>query len=96
MDPRIEIELTAEDIFRPNLAATIDDTRTWVDPRGYRLSDRLWRTAASDRAQIDAILQAGVHKGQSPLQTSRQLESMLNPYYQPRRDPDTFRILPKS
>lgn len=89
-------DLRPEDIFRPNAFAEIDSTRSWVDPQGYRLSDRLWRSKAADRAQIDQVLREGLAKGASPLQTARALEGMLNPYYQPRRDPKTFRVLPKS
>lgn len=89
-------DLKPEDIFRPNGFAEIDSTRSWVDPNGYRLSDRLWRSRATDRRQIDQVLREGLAKGASPLETARALERHLNPYYQPRRDPNTFRVLPKS
>lgn len=89
-------ELKPEDIFKPHEMARIDSTRTWVDPAGYRLDDRLWRSRAKDRAQIDDVLREGLAKGASPLQTAKALEGMLNPYYQPRRDPKTFRVLPKA
>ena len=88
------LDLGPEDIFRPNAAAIIDDTRTWVDPNGYRLSDRLWRAKAADRKAIDNHLRQALAAGKSPLATARGLDQYLNPYYQLRRDPETFRVLP--
>lgn len=88
--------ITPDDIFRPNLAAEIDDTRTWVDPNGYRLSQRLWKAGSLDRAQIESTLRAGLAAGASPLQVARAVEGLLNPSYQLRRDPETFRPLPLS
>lgn len=91
-----QVELKPEEIFRPNTMAFVDPDRRWVDPDGYRLSDRLWSSKASDRKQIETVLRAGIARGASPLETARAVESLLNPAYQPRRDPDTFRILPQS
>lgn len=91
------IRLKPEDIFRPDLGDyAVDSARTWVDPKGYRLSDRLWRASQADRKAIDNLLRNGMARGLSPLQTARELEGYLNPRYQPRRDPETFRILPQS
>jgi hypothetical protein len=59
--------------------AIIDDTRIWVDPRGYRLSDRLWQGAAYDRRAIDAVLRRGVQGGTPVLEVAKQLEEFLTP-----------------
>lgn len=92
------IELKPEDIFRDEWAAryAVDSARTWVDPAGYRLSDRLWRAGQSDRQSLDAVLEKGIQSGKSPLQVARDAEAYLHPHLEPRRDPKTFRVLPAS
>jgi hypothetical protein len=88
--------LNPEDIFKPHPTAAIDDTRTWVDPNGYRLSDRLWRASDRDRMSLNAELQWGLSQGKSPLVVAKRLEGYLHPHLEPRRDPKTFGVLPKS
>ena len=90
------IDLKPEDVFRPNWDANISSTRTWVDPNGYRLSDRLWRAGILDRKAIDNTLSMGLARGWSPLETAKQVERYLHPELAPRRDPETFRIKPES
>jgi hypothetical protein len=60
-------------------AEAFDDTRSWVDPRGYRLSDRLWRARQADRDAIDAILRGAVASGDDPLKAAKRLEDYLTP-----------------
>lgn len=76
----------ARDIFRPNDAATIDDTRSWVDPLGHRLSDRVWIARQEVRRQIDKTLTTAIATGESPLLTARKLEQYLSPSWAPQRN----------
>lgn len=41
-----------------------DPPHVWVDPQGYRLSDRLWRTDQVTRDKIDAMLNAELKDGE--------------------------------
>lgn len=65
--------------YRENLVNNFDDTRTWVDPNGYRLSDRIWSARAADRAMIDSTLALGIAKGLPAKEVAGQLTSYLNP-----------------
>jgi hypothetical protein len=60
-------------------ADAFDDTRTWVDPNGRRLSDRLWLARQADRDAIDAILRGAVASGDDPLKAAKRLEDYLTP-----------------
>jgi ADP-ribosyltransferase exoenzyme len=60
-------------------ADLVDTTRSWVDPNGYRLSDRLWLAKQADRDQIDGILKNSVVKGLDPIQTAKTLTGFLTP-----------------
>ena len=60
-------------------ADALDDTRSWVDPRGFTLSDRIWSARASDRAAIEGILREGIAAGEDPLLVARRLEVYLTP-----------------
>lgn len=67
-------------IFTPLGAGTIvDDTRTWVDPNGYRLSGRIWNARAIDSKAIDSVLLQGIASGKSALATAKDLERFLTP-----------------
>ncbi len=65
--------------FRPNPLARYDPPHTWVDPNGYRLSDRVWRTAGDTRRRLDAFLDERIRAGDGALRMSRQLEQFLLP-----------------
>jgi hypothetical protein len=75
-------EATAE---RERRANAFDDTRSWVDPNGYRLSDRVWRQRAEIRSQIDAVLREAIRTGEDALLTAKKLEQYLDPKYAPVR-----------
>jgi len=66
-------------LFRPNPLAQYDAPHTWVDPRGYRLSDRLWDVETRTRRQIDMLLLDGIRSGRSALSMARELEQYLRP-----------------
>jgi hypothetical protein len=63
-----------------------DDSRTWLDPNGYRLSDRLWRSRVAVRQQIDAVLRKAMATGQDALEVAEILEQFLSPDYSPVRN----------
>jgi len=51
----------------------------WVDGKGYRLSDRIWRADMDTRAKIDELLVRGLREGKGALDISRALEAYLVP-----------------
>ena len=62
-----------------NPFAEYNPAHTWVDPDGYRLSDRIWRSGERTRAKIDRIVAAAVREGMGSLRTAELLESSLRP-----------------
>lgn len=64
---------------REAIAASLDDTRSWVDPNGYRLSDRLWNARQADRDAIDNLLRESIARADDPIQTAKKLEAYLTP-----------------
>jgi hypothetical protein len=76
---RVSTILVSEQIFRPNPLAKYEPAHTWVDPNGYRLSDRIWNTAGNTRTRLDAFLEDRIRNGQGALQMSRELETFLVP-----------------
>jgi hypothetical protein len=72
-------------VFTPNSLAAYDPPHLWVDPNGYQLSDRIWRTAGVTRRKVDAFLEDGIAQGRGALSLSRDLERFLLPNRQLRR-----------
>lgn len=68
-----------EAVFRPNPLANYEAPHNWVDPNGYRLSDRIWNTAATERARLDAYLDDAIKRGTGALAMARELEQFLDP-----------------
>ena len=68
-------------------AKAFDDTRTWVDPKGHRLSDRVWQSGQSTRTQIDDVLRNAVKTREDALVTAKKLEQFLSPEYSLTRGP---------
>lgn len=64
-------------------AKVFDPQRQWVDPRGYRLSTRLWRNGERYRAGIERTLLEGIRRGESHQDLAKRLERYLNPEYAP-------------
>jgi hypothetical protein len=60
-------------------ASTFDPNRRWVDPKGYRLSDRVWKGGREVRREIDRVLRDGIRKGESAVDLAARLERYLNP-----------------
>ncbi len=57
----------------------VDSSRTWVDPNGYTLSDRLWQNGQETRDAIDALLQYHIGQGADAVTTGKALENFLTP-----------------
>jgi hypothetical protein len=72
-------EMGPADMFRANPLAQYDPAHLWVDPRGWRLSDRIWQADQSTRAAIDKMLAYEIRKGTGALKLSRMLEQFLVP-----------------
>ncbi len=66
-------------LFRPNPLAEYEPAHTWVDPRGYRLSDRIWRTSVETRMKLDLLLADGVQQGMSAVRLAKLAEQFLIP-----------------
>lgn len=62
-----------------------DNTRSWIDPNGYRLSDRVWRQRLAIRHQIDQILRQAIADGTDALVVADALEAYLLPGLKPVR-----------
>jgi hypothetical protein len=76
-----EIDEIAERLrlFRPNPLAEYDPTHVWVDPNGYRLSDRIWRTDEETRRKLDAMLRDQIAQGTGSERLARLVEQFLIP-----------------
>ena len=75
---------------RRHASEILDGTRSWVDPRGYRLSDRLWNTRESARRAIDDRIREALLRGEDALDVADQLERWLHPGLQPTRNASGF------
>lgn len=67
---------------RPNTTnplAAYDAPHTWVDPNGYRLSDRIWQSSIEVRSRMDALIADGIREGRSAVEIAKDLEPFLLP-----------------
>lgn len=64
-------------------ARLFDPQRRWVDKRGYRLSDRIWRQGQSYRNAIDRTIQRGIERGWSADRLAKELRQYVDPAYAP-------------
>ena len=78
-------QLPVQEVFRPNPLAEYEPAHTWVDPNGYRLSDRIWRVSTRTRDKIDAILTEGIREGKGSLEIAKSVERFLLPSRAPLR-----------
>lgn len=58
------------------LRASYDPFHQFVDPNGYRLSDRIWRTSIDVRSRVDGLLDYHISRGTSAVD----LADLLEPY----------------
>lgn len=54
-----------------------DPFYAWVDPNGYRLSDRIWRTSIDVRSRVDRLLEYHIARGTSAVELADLLEPFL-------------------
>ena len=52
-------------LFRPNPLAQYESPHNWVDPNGYRLSDRVWRNDEETRRRLDQLMAKMMSEGRS-------------------------------
>ncbi len=66
-------------LFEPNPLAQYEAPHTWVDPRGYQLSDRIWRTDQETRRKLNDLMQDLIASGTSARDIARLVEQFLIP-----------------
>lgn len=71
------LKTRGERVFQ--LVATYDQPHFWVDPRGYRLSDRIYRAGLRTRQKLDSVVADGIRTGRSARAISKDVEAMLLP-----------------
>jgi hypothetical protein len=64
-----------------------DPYHRWIDPNGYRLSDRVWQTAVNSRSRIDQLLDYHIPRGAAAVDIAEELERFLQPGWDGRRTP---------
>lgn len=77
-DPAVVQWLTGS---RSPLAITeiYDPFHTFVDPNGYRLSDRIWRASIEVRSRVDLLLDYHIAAGTGAVRIAELLEDFLTP-----------------
>lgn len=71
--------MTIREQFRPNPLARYDPPHLWVDPNGYRLSDRIWNTSATTRNRLNLFLDEVIRDGRGAASIAQELEQFLVP-----------------
>lgn len=66
-------------LFEPNPLAEYEAAHTWVDPRGYRLSDRIWRTDQKTRQDLNDFMIDMISSGMPAQKIAENLEQWLIP-----------------
>jgi hypothetical protein len=78
-DDLTEAQIAALRIFSPNPLAEYDPAHRWVDPNGYRLSDRIWQTEVTMRMKLDMLLADAIRNGMGSMELANLAERFLNP-----------------
>lgn len=63
----------------------LDDTTRWIDPKGFRLSDRLWEAGEDVRLAIEKRIRIGAARGESFERVARDLEQYLTADFKVKR-----------
>jgi hypothetical protein len=66
-------------LFEPNPLATYDPAHTWVDPRGYTLSQRIWNNGTITRQKLDGLISDLIRQGVGSQEIARRVERFLLP-----------------
>lgn len=74
-------EFTQIELFQPNVLAAYDPPHLWVDPNGYRLSDRVWDNSQAVRQKIDLYVADAIKQGIGATEMAKGLEQFLTPGY---------------
>jgi hypothetical protein len=74
---RIDVERARAALVSP--AGMYEPYHLWVDPNGYRLSDRVWNTSIHTRSRIDALLEYEISRGTSAVEMAELVERYLTP-----------------
>lgn len=64
---------------RPVRELVYEPFHLFVDPNGYRLSDRVWRTSIDVRSRVDLLLDYEISQGTSAVRIAELLEDFLTP-----------------
>lgn len=64
---------------RNTLRGYYDPFHRWVDPNGYRLSDRIWRDVVDVRSRVDRLLDYHIGQGTAAVDIADELEAFLTP-----------------
>ncbi len=68
-----------EQLTSPQALLAYEPTWTWLDARGYTLSDRIWNASLETRRRIDALLADGIRSGRAAFSLANELERFLVP-----------------
>ena len=72
---KIDPDAARRAFVRPK--GTYDPFHRFVDPGGYRLSDRIWRSGLGERRAIDRFMEYHISRGTSAVEMARTLEVFL-------------------
>lgn len=75
----VSIETRMNPVFSPNVLAKYDPLHLWVDPSGYQLSDRIWRTDVDMRFRLDALIAEQIRNGNSAFNIAKKVEQFMLP-----------------
>lgn len=64
---------------RGTLRGYYDPFHRFVDPNGYRLSDRVWRDAVDVRSRVDRLLDTHISRGTAAVDIAEEAEAFLTP-----------------
>lgn len=64
---------------RLEMARRFDTARTWIDPNGHKLSDRVWNARRDIRLAIDRELRLGIARGTDSLKVAKAIAQYLDP-----------------
>jgi len=70
---------TQQEVIRTNPLVGYDPLHTFVDPKGYTLSQKIWRNETEIRLKIDAMMNDYIRRGVSAVDIAKDFEQFLLP-----------------